>query len=101
MKLSEINLTFLKKNYLRIDTDTDDRLLQACLDASIALVQQQTGKSLEELEQSANIPLAVMAMCADMYELRQYTLSTAQINPFAKQIIDANCLIYLEREGDV
>lgn len=99
MRLSEINLDFVK-NYLRIDTDTDDRLLMACLDASTALVQKQTGKSLEELEQSSDIPFAVLTMCADMYELRQYTLSTAQMNPFAKQIIDANCLVYLEREAD-
>lgn len=99
MKLSEINLDFLK-NYLRVDAETDDRLLMACLDASTALVKKQTGKTAEELEESADIPLAVLTICADMYELRQYTLSTAQINPFAQQIIAANCLIYLERDAD-
>lgn len=99
MKLSEINLDFLK-NYLRIDADTDDRLLMACLDASTALVQKQTGKSIEELDASADIPFAVLTICADMYELRQYTLTSAQVNPFARQIIDANCLVYLEREAD-
>ena len=89
MKVSDIDITILK-NYLRIDGDDDNELLNNILSASIDFCKNYTGRTLEELELYNDIPLAVLCLCADMYENREYTTDRININPAISQILGSH-----------
>ena len=89
MKVSDINTEILK-NYLRIDGDDDNELLNHILQASIDFCKNYTGQDTEYLDQYNDIPLAVLCLCADMYENREYTTSNININPAIAQILGSH-----------
>lgn len=80
------------KNYLRVDTDSDDVLIEAILSASIKYAENITGLSVEQLAEYNDIPLAVLALCADMYDVRQATLTGTQLNPTTYNILNAHAV---------
>lgn len=89
MKVSDINTEILK-NYLRIDGSDDDELLNHILSASIDYCLHYTGRTLEELEQYNDIPLAILCICSDLYENREYTTDKININPAVAQILGSH-----------
>lgn len=89
MKVSDITTDILK-SYLRIDGDNDNELLEHIKNASIDYCLNYTGRTLEELEQYNDIPLAVLCLCADLYENRDYTTSNININPAIAQILGSH-----------
>ncbi len=89
MKVSEINIDIIK-NYLRIDGSDDDELLLHILNASIDFCKNYTGRTMQELEQYNDIPLAVLCICSDLYENREYTTSNININPAIAQILGSH-----------
>ena len=89
MKVSDIDITILK-NYLRIDGDDDDGLLEHILNASIDYCVNYTGRTIEELEQFNDIPLAVLCLCADLYENRDYVTDKINISPAIAQILGSH-----------
>ena len=99
MLVSELTVDNLK-NYLRVDTDIDDTLLAVILPASKRFCAQYTGLALEDLDEHEDMPLAVLAVAADMYEVRQVTLNGAQINPTTAQILGTYSTNLLPSEGD-
>lgn len=88
------------KNYLRVDTSADDSLLTVILAASKRFCAQYTGLALEDLDEYEDMPLAVLAVAADMYEVRQVTLNGTQINPTTAQILGTYSTNLLPSEGD-
>lgn len=93
MKLSEVT-TDIVANYIRVEST--DVLLPAILSAAIQYCVSYTGRTKEELEQYEDIPLAVMALCAELYDLRQFTVSSnANMNPTTIQILNAYCVNFL------
>lgn len=91
MKASEIDVSFLKC-YLRIDGNSEDVLLQSIVAAAHAYAQGYTGLSMSELEQYEDIPLAILALCADMYDVRQATVDQSAPNLTTKQILDSHSI---------
>ena len=89
MKISDINTEILK-NYLRIDGDDDDGMLEHILSASIDYCVNYTGRTLEELELYNDVPLAVLSLCSDLYENREYTTDRININPAIAQILGSH-----------
>lgn len=90
MKVSEITIDILKQ-YLRIDGNDDDVLVEAMLSASIDYAVSYTGLSVEELDVYSDVPIAIMAICADMYDSRTFTMNGIQLNPTATQILGSHC----------
>lgn len=86
MKASEIDLSTVK-SYLRVDGDEDNELLTAIIAAATQYATSYTGLTTEELDKYADIPLAILCLCSDMYELRQFTVQGAAINATAEQIL--------------
>ncbi len=86
MTVSELTVDNVK-NYLRVDTNIDDTLLAVILPAAKRFCAQYTGLTLEALDTYEDMPLAVLAVAADMYEVRQLTLNGTQINPTTAQIL--------------
>ena len=99
MLVSELTVDNLK-NYLRVDTDIDDNLLAVILPAAKRFCAQYTGLTLEDLDDYEDMPLAVLAVAADMYEVRQVTLNGTQINPTTAQILGTYSTNLLPSEGD-
>lgn len=90
MKVSEITIDILKQ-YLRIDGNDDDVLVEAMLSASIDYAVSYTGLSVAELDVYSDVPIAIMAICADMYDTRTFTTNGIQLNPTATQILGSHC----------
>jgi uncharacterized phage protein (predicted DNA packaging) len=99
MLVSELTVANLK-NYLRVDTNIDDTLLAVILPAAKRFCAQYTGLTLEDLDDYEDMPLAVLAVAADMYEVRQVTLNGTQINPTTAQILGTYSTNLLPSEGD-
>ena len=99
MLTSELTVDDLK-NYLRVDTNIDDTLLAVILPAAKRFCAQYTGLTLEALDDYEDMPLAVLAVAADMYEVRQLTLTGTQINPTTAQILGTYSTNLLPSEGD-
>ena len=91
MKISEVTVEVVK-NYLRVDDNNDDLLITAILSASIKKAESITGLTVEQLEEYEDIPLAVLALCADMYDVRQATLTGTQLNPTVYGILYSHCV---------
>lgn len=98
MLVSDLTVAMVK-NYLRVDTNTDDFLLSVILSAAKQFCAQYTGLSTSELDNYEDMPLAVMAVCADMYEVRQVTLNGTQLNPVTAQILGTYSTNLLPTEG--
>lgn len=60
---------------------------EALLAAATAFVQGQTGLSDEELDDYEDITIAVLVLCADMYENRVTTVDSANPNRTVEAIL--------------
>lgn len=76
------------KQYLRLDTDDEDTLLNMCISSAEQYVKDYTGLTDEEISENKTLIMATMAVIADMYEMRQATTSGIQINPFVDYVLN-------------
>ena len=74
MKLSEIDVPFVKE-YLRQDSDEDDKLIGAILEGAKDYIVKYTGQSLEQLEGSEDLTIAVLVLCAEFYDNRTISVN--------------------------
>ena len=74
MKLSEIDVSFVKE-YLRQDGDEDDKLIEAILEGAKDYIVKYTGQSLEQLEESEDLTIAVLVLCAEFYDNRTISVN--------------------------
>ena len=97
MKTSELTLDVIKQ-YLRIDGNDDDILLNAFLSASIQYCTSYMNCTLEDLEKYDDVTIVILALISDSYEVRQFTTSTVTTNPIMQGVLDLHCSNFL---GDV
>ena len=97
MKTSELTLDVIKQ-YLRIDGNDDNILLNAFLSASIQYCTSYMGCTLEDLEKYDDVTIVILALISDSYEVRQFTTSTVTTNPIMQGVLDLHCNNFL---GDV
>lgn len=97
MKTSELTLDVIKQ-YLRIDGNDDDILLNAFLSASVQYCTSYMGCTLEDLEKYDDVTIVILALISDSYEVRQFTTSTVTTNPIMQGVLDLHCSNFL---GDV
>jgi len=88
MKISEVNINVLK-NYIRIDTDEDDELLNQILSSVKEYIQHYTGLTLEEINQKEDMTIALFSLCAEMYDNRQYTISNGRYSVGENKIVSS------------
>ena len=94
MKISEVTLTDVK-NYLRITDNDDDTLLTAILAAANGYVLSYTALTAEEADTIAELPIALMCLCSDMYDVRTSQVSNDKQNPIVSTILNMhrrNCI---------
>lgn len=88
MKVSEITLEHVK-NYLRVDTDEDDILLTALMDASKNYIKSYLGT--DELDKYDDITIAYLCLIADMYDVREWKTNIANNNMTVTTILGFHC----------
>ena len=86
MNYSKLNIDILKE-YLRLDSDDDNKLLEMILIASKEFVKSYTGLDETALESIEEITVAILALSAEMYDNRQFTVDKDNINPVIKTIL--------------
>ena len=74
MKLSEMDVSFVKE-YLRQDGDEDDKLIGAILAGAKDYIVKYTGQSIEQLEESEDLVIAVLVLCAEFYDNRTISVN--------------------------
>lgn len=90
MKVSELTLDIIKQ-YLRIDGNDDDILLQMLLASAIGYCTGYMGCSQLELDKYPDVTIVVLSLIADSYEVRQFTTSTITLNPVMQGVLDLHC----------
>ena len=89
MKLSEIDVPFVKE-YLRQDGDEDDKLIRAILEGAKNYIVKYTGQSLEKLEESEDLTIAVLVLVAEFYDNRTISVNeriNLRINSMLESLI--------------
>lgn len=90
MKFSEITVDTAAK-YMRVDIDAEVKpLIEAALGAAKQYCMTYTGLTSGQLDEYEDVPIAALALCSELYDLRQFTLSEAvNINPTTEQILSS------------
>lgn len=90
MKVSELTLNTIKQ-YLRVDGNNDDILLQMLLDASVQYCTSYMGCTKADLEKYEDVTVVILGLISDSYEVRQFTTSTITLNPIMQGVLDLHC----------
>lgn len=98
MKVSELTLDVIKQ-YLRIDNNDDDILLDALKSSAIMFAKSYMGCTEADLERYPDVTIVVLSLISDSYEVRQFTTSTVTTNPIMQGVLDLHCQNFLD--GDV
>lgn len=94
MKVSELTLDIIKQ-YLRIDGNDDDILLNMLLASSIQYCTSYMGCTKAELEKYEDVTIVILGLISDSYEVRQFTTSTITLNPVMQGVLDLHCSNFL------
>lgn len=97
MKMSEVSVSDLME-YLREDVESS--LLSTVLSAGKQYVQNYTGRTAEELDEIEDVTVALLAVCADMYDKRG-VLSSVNLteNQLISGILDSHRVNFVEGEA--
>lgn len=98
MKVSELTLDIIKQ-YLRIDGNDDDILLNMFKDAAIKYCASYMGCDEWDLENYPDVTVVVLSLISDSYEVRQFTTSTITTNPIMLGVLDLHCGNFLVNDS--
>lgn len=73
------------RDYLRVAED--EPLLEAIRGAALHYIRSYTGLTDEQMEQHEDLSVALLVLCAEMYDNRQMTVQDERINPVISQIL--------------
>ena len=90
MKVSELTIDLVKQ-YLRIDGNDDDILVNLLLESAKAYASGYMGCAIEDMDQWPDVTIAILAMVADTYEVRQFTTSVVSTSPLILGALDMHC----------
>lgn len=97
MKLSEIDVPFVKE-YLRQDSDEDDKLIGVILEGAKDYIVKYTGQSLEQLDDSEDLIIAVLVLVAEFYDNRTISVNervNLRVNTMLESLIGRYCCNFI------
>lgn len=77
--------------FLRLDGTEGDVSPSALLAAATAYVRSYTGLTDREMDEHEDLAIAVLVLCADLYENRLTTVDTANVNRTVSCILGMHC----------
>lgn len=87
MKLSEVDVDFVK-SYANVYYDDDDELIEMIIMPSAkGYVMSHTKRSEEELDKYPEVVIAFLVICAYMYDNRSMESSSSEINQLLKNTL--------------
>ena len=88
MKVSELTGAYIA-TFARVDDDaTDKELIETLfLPAAKAHIMGHTGMTAEQMDRYEDIPIAVCALCCQMYDNRSVEVASDKLNPVVADII--------------
>lgn len=78
-------------SFLRLDGTEGDISPSALLEAATAYVRSYTGLTDREMDEHEDLAIAVLVLCADLYENRLTTVDTANVNRTVSCILGMHC----------
>lgn len=87
MKVSDISLETVK-DYLKVENDIEDTLIDNILTASKSFIKNYTGLTDELIDTKEDISLAVLVLANEMYSNREYTVDKNTLNPIVVSILN-------------
>lgn len=78
-------------SFLRLDGTEEDISPSALLAAATAYVRSYTGLTDREMDEHEDLAIAVLVLCADLYENRLTTVDTANVNRTVSCILGMHC----------
>lgn len=78
-------------SFLRLDGTEGDISPSALLAAATAYVRSYTGLTDREMDEHEDLAIAVLVLCADLYENRLTTVDTANVNRTVSCILGMHC----------
>lgn len=97
MKVSEITIPVLKQ-YLRLDSNDDDILIDAYKSMAIQYCCSYMGCTEKDLDKYEDVSIVILGIVADCFDVHQFTTSTVTTNPIMQGVLDLHCSNFL---GDV
>ena len=94
MKASELTPTVIA-DYLRVDETEETTTITMLKSAAVSYVKGYTGLTDIELDLHEDITIAVLILCAEMFDNRQMTVQNDKENPTVKQILAMYAKNYL------
>ena len=86
MKASELTEELVRQ-YARIPQGAEDVPAVLLLEAAKSYVRGQTGLTDEEMDEHSDITIALLVLCADMYDNRQTTTDNDKPNRVVDSIL--------------
>lgn len=76
-------------DFARIDQDAPDRYLvdTLFLPAAKAYIKSETAMTDEDMDKYEDLPIAVLALCCQMYDNRSVEIASDKLNPVVMDII--------------
>lgn len=91
MKISDISLETVK-DYLKVENDIEDTLIDNILTASKSFIRNYTGLTDTELDDKEDISLVVLVLANEMYSNREYTVDKNTLNPIVVSILNMHSM---------
>lgn len=87
MKFKDVDLDLLKQ-HLKVNYNDDDQLLTAILEAGKDYIQKYTSRDIESLNNSDSLSIALLVICADFYEERNYSTNEYKPNMLVENMLN-------------
>lgn len=87
MKISEVTIELMRE-YLRAETETDNKFLGAVMSAAKKMISSYTGIPDNELDNYEDLTIAYQIICSDMYDVRSLTVASDKMNPTVNIILN-------------
>ena len=91
MKISEVTLEDIK-DYIRVDSDDEDKFLNSILIGSKAYIKSYTGLDLNKMDEKEDLSIVLFILCSELYDNRQYTVDKSNVNPIVQSILDMHSI---------
>lgn len=87
-KVSDLTATNVAEYLRLIDPSTDDtNTLTTLLNIAKSYVQEYTGKTAEQIDEHADIVIAVLVLCQDMWDNRSLYVDESNVNKVVESIL--------------
>lgn len=87
MKISEVTITDLKE-YANVEHDYDDKIFSNILLAAKSYIKSYTGLNEEQIDEKEDLTIALMILCNELYDNREFSVQDNKVNVVISNILD-------------